>query len=222
MFNNIGGKIKWAAKTCTILGMILSGILGLSMIGVFFAFAEGWAYIVGILVGAAAFALGSLIAWVSSWLLYGYGELIDKTAQNEFHNRYLRNAYSKADVSVADMEIPSQPQVNVLKEVGAGIKKVGGELKQKAAPIGAAVVEKASEIKKSISNNDTSVQHKEQSQAETEAAIRLNKLRNLRILGAITEEEFQKAISEGSCPKCGNKIPEGSKFCNLCGHRLGE
>ena len=33
---------------------------------------------IGILVGIVVFLIGSLIAWISSWLIYGYGELIDK------------------------------------------------------------------------------------------------------------------------------------------------
>lgn len=31
--------------------------------------------------------LGPVIAWVSSWLLYGFGELIDKTCEIEYNTR---------------------------------------------------------------------------------------------------------------------------------------
>lgn len=77
MFDDIGGKIKGLAKVITIIGIIASCICGLVTL------VESENLLVGVLVAG----LGSLGSWVGSFLLYGFGELIDQTADN---NRLLR------------------------------------------------------------------------------------------------------------------------------------
>lgn len=62
MFENISEKIKTFAVVTTVIGMIASVILGLGSIG------EG-----GIIIGV----LGCVGSWVSSFVLYGFGELIE-------------------------------------------------------------------------------------------------------------------------------------------------
>ena len=69
MFNNIGGKIKGFAKLICALGIIASIIGGVAIIG------SGWLAIFGILTAI----VGSLSAWIGTWVLYGFGELIDQT-----------------------------------------------------------------------------------------------------------------------------------------------
>ena len=69
MFNNIGGKIKTLAKVLTVIGMILSIIWGI--VETEFSVETGFAII----------ALGCLFSWVGSFLLYGFGELIDNTKE---------------------------------------------------------------------------------------------------------------------------------------------
>ena len=70
-FDRIGRKIKNLVKTLFYIQVIIYGILAL-----FLAISMAP---VGILVGIVVFFIGSLFAWIFSWLLYGYGELIDKT-----------------------------------------------------------------------------------------------------------------------------------------------
>lgn len=77
MFENIGEKIKGLAKVVTIIGIIASCIGGLVIMF------EGESFILGLITAA----LGSLGSWVGSFLLYGFGELIDQTVDN---NRLLR------------------------------------------------------------------------------------------------------------------------------------
>ena len=64
MFNNIGGKIKAVASICARVGIILS-----CLIGFIFLFFDA---LIGILIAG----IGSLCSWISSFLLYGFGELI--------------------------------------------------------------------------------------------------------------------------------------------------
>ena len=69
LYENIGGKIKSWAKWMFIveaIGAIIFGIFILDKLG----FDDGWW-------GFLVFSFGPIIAWVSSWLLYAFGELVE-------------------------------------------------------------------------------------------------------------------------------------------------
>lgn len=66
MFNNIGGKIKGVASVICWVGIICSVIIGGSML------LNKYSALVGVVV----IIVGALLSWVSSFLLYGIGELI--------------------------------------------------------------------------------------------------------------------------------------------------
>ncbi len=70
MFRNIGGKIKTLAQIITWLGIIAS-VLG----GFIVAAIDDDLIAVGLLI----VVVGSLASWISSFLLYGYGQLIQNT-----------------------------------------------------------------------------------------------------------------------------------------------
>lgn len=67
MFNNIGRKIKTLAEACTCVGITISIIVGLLFL------AEG--EVIGIIIAI----IGSLVSWISSFLFYGFGQLIENT-----------------------------------------------------------------------------------------------------------------------------------------------
>ena len=72
MFNydNIGGKIKGLAKAAFIVEAIAAVISGLVM------FAEDDdMFLIALLVAI----VGPIVAWVGSWLLYGFGQLIENS-----------------------------------------------------------------------------------------------------------------------------------------------
>ena len=80
MFDNIGGKIKALAKIVTWVGIAASVLTGIAvmtasrtMIGTYGIDVRGGSVLGGILV----MVLGSLGAWVSSFILYGFGDLIE-------------------------------------------------------------------------------------------------------------------------------------------------
>lgn len=70
MFDNIGDKIKTLASVITVLGIIASLITG----GVMISANDNLA-----LIGLLIMVLGSLISWISSFLLYGFGQLIENS-----------------------------------------------------------------------------------------------------------------------------------------------
>ena len=78
MFNNIGGKIKTLATFLTIIGIIGSGVWGLSLM----LLHEDL-----ILSGLLIILVGSLSSWIASFLLYGFGEIIDELKELNSNSR---------------------------------------------------------------------------------------------------------------------------------------
>ena len=74
MYDNIGRKIKGLAKAIFIAQGISMAITGI----VLMCIDEDL-----ILYGVLTLILGPVLAWISSWLLYGFGELIDKVSNIE-------------------------------------------------------------------------------------------------------------------------------------------
>lgn len=72
MFNNIGAKIKCLAKGTFIVESLASFITGI----VFWCL---WGDIEGFLMFLAIGVGGFLVSWISSWFIYGFGELIENT-----------------------------------------------------------------------------------------------------------------------------------------------
>ena len=66
MYDDIGEKIKGLAKVMFIVGAIAAVIGGLVLLVDKF-----------LAIGLLTLFLGPVVAWVYSWLLYGFGELID-------------------------------------------------------------------------------------------------------------------------------------------------
>lgn len=88
MYDNIGKKIKGLAKAIFITEAIISIILGAALI-----IMDDDLMLYGII----SIFVGPLVAWVSSWLLYGYGELIDKTCDIERNTRRGESAKEEAE-----------------------------------------------------------------------------------------------------------------------------
>lgn len=97
MFSNIGGKIKVLAKVLCWIGIIASIVIGLLLINgnalmsMLFrtldvegdlpdiaAVAVGSA---GIISGVSTIIIGSLLSWVNSFVLYGFGELVANSSE---------------------------------------------------------------------------------------------------------------------------------------------
>ncbi|MCL2037073.1 MAG: zinc finger Ran-binding domain-containing protein [Oscillospiraceae bacterium] len=76
MHTNIGGKIKVLAKVITWLGIIISVIMGLNLNTAAPISSSGSSFI-----SVAIIVVGSLASWIGSFLLYGFGELIEKTTE---------------------------------------------------------------------------------------------------------------------------------------------
>ncbi len=93
MYDNIGEKIKGLAKAVFIIEAIAAVIAGIALV----AIDEDL-----ILFGVLTLILGPVVAWVSSWLLYGFGELIatntkisrnaSTSSNNQEHQEHIENS----------------------------------------------------------------------------------------------------------------------------------
>ena len=81
MYDNIGRKIKGLAKAIFIAQGISMAITGI----VLMCIDEDL-----ILYGILSLILGPVLAWISSWLLYGFGEIIDKLCDIEQNTGLIR------------------------------------------------------------------------------------------------------------------------------------
>ena len=70
MFNDIGGKLKALAEVLTWLGMGASVLIGIIEL-----FANGDTPLPGLLI----IAIGCLGSWLSSFVLYGFGQLVENS-----------------------------------------------------------------------------------------------------------------------------------------------
>ena len=93
MYDNIGSKIKGLAKAIFIVEALAAVITGIALM----ATDEEL-----ILFGFLVMVVGPIVAWVSSWLLYGFGELIDKASDIE------RNTRGGARKSEAQAKVDSE------------------------------------------------------------------------------------------------------------------
>ena len=96
MFTNIGEKIKGLAKVACVIEAVALVITG--MVFIVSGDAEKP------LIGFCIMTVGPILAWVSSWLLYGFGELIEKTCEIA-RNTCREEGKSEAQPKVVDERI---------------------------------------------------------------------------------------------------------------------
>ena len=93
MFSNIGKKIKTLAKVLCWIGIILSVISGIGIIAAsgqigssYSSYSYGYNSSVpalssgsAVLIGILVILLGSLFSWIGSFMLYGFGQMVDNS-----------------------------------------------------------------------------------------------------------------------------------------------
>ena len=100
MFDNIGGKIKSVATAIAIFGIIGSIIIG----SIIIAEANDSYYPSAreVLGGLLVMIVGSLSSWVSSFTLYGFGQLIENTDAISSEMESIRRVTSKHITNASD------------------------------------------------------------------------------------------------------------------------
>ena len=100
MYDNIGTKIKDVAIAWCIIGIIASVVLGI--------FLMDGAVIGGLLV----MVIGSLFSWLSSFPLYGFGEMIDKLSAIEQNTRSIKSKEKNNTPATAKLSNPPAKKSN--------------------------------------------------------------------------------------------------------------
>lgn len=103
LYENIGGKIKNLAKWTFIVETISAFLIGFGMI-----INDGDSFIFGALI----IIFGPVIAWVSSWILYAFGELVEKNADNENNTRQILKKLDKDNTNT----IPADTNCKITPE----------------------------------------------------------------------------------------------------------
>lgn len=86
MFNNIGHKIQVLAKVLCWIGIVFWAITGIALIagGSSMTYQLNGAYVrasngSSIVAGILTIVFGVLFSWIGSFLLYGFGQLVEDT-----------------------------------------------------------------------------------------------------------------------------------------------
>ena len=120
MFSNIGKKIKTVAKVEFYLLTASSIIGGLYVI---FNFGSMLGTGTAILLGILIMLVGALLAWVSSFMLYGYGELVDNTTA-------IRNALSGGAPAS-----PTAPKASPFQGLARAVSSARSQRSSPAQPV---------------------------------------------------------------------------------------
>ncbi len=86
MFKNMGKKIKTIAKVICYIGIVICALsaVGVLIAGIIFTFTTGFPIILLVsIVGAVLTCIiGAIGCWLSTFMLYSYGELVDAAKAN--------------------------------------------------------------------------------------------------------------------------------------------
>lgn len=105
MFDNIGGKIKGAASFISVSGIIASIIAGVDLVSK-----------ETVIVGLIIIIVGSLFSWVGSFLLYGFGQLVE--------NSDIIAEQSNRDNIKYEKTVKKQQEIKNKKEIQETKKKI--------------------------------------------------------------------------------------------------
>ena len=111
MFDDIGGKIKGLATFICWVGIIVCVILGIVMIvnatGGYRT--DGGMVVAGILI----IVIGSLLSWVGSFVLYGFGELVENSTELVImKDQEMKRAKRKEDLEQGKQDPVAQPSTS--------------------------------------------------------------------------------------------------------------
>lgn len=109
MYSNIGKKIQKLAKFSAILGMIVCVIIG----SIIIKSADGpYTYDeTGVTIGIIVVIIGSVLSWVLSFVLYGFGRLVENS--DIIARQYRRNSGNES----IQPEEPAQPMSKTIRNV---------------------------------------------------------------------------------------------------------
>ncbi len=167
MFDNIGKKIKTLAVVLTVVGIAASIIIGAYL----FLF-------IGI-VCLVVMVVGPLISWIAAFALYGFGELVDKTAETAETNRRLLDIISHQN----GIDLASQADT-----MRGNVNTVGEQITNTAASACGAARDEQIDKEQEVSS--------EYAPLPKHLSERLYVLNDLKMKHLISQEEYNKKVNE--------------------------
>ncbi len=127
MYENIGEKIKNLAATLAGIGVVASLAAGFIMISSDYSDinTQGWIILVG----------GPIISWVSSYILYGFGELISQT--NEMNQKLSVLLTKEASHDTSSFSYAEKPTSNTKKVGDDEFSQIEGYIVSKSPRVAA-------------------------------------------------------------------------------------
>ena len=118
MFDHIGKKIMTLSTIISAIGIALSVILGIILM---IAFPDL------VIIGLLIMALGIFISWVSSWMLYGYGRLIENSEiiAQSYHQTNKKNIAASQEEIDPNWKKPSTFPQGIESAFSTGETQVG-------------------------------------------------------------------------------------------------
>ena len=195
LYYNIGRKIKtWAMWMFIIeaLSAIISGIL------LILNFVDAGPYEFNLFMGIITILLGPVVAFVSTLLLYGFGELIEKTSKNEANTEQILKILKKQNDSQTKN---SSTNVNTASKSENNIKASNVTTSTPESNIKASNVTVASKPESTTKSSDITVSTKAKNDT------------NIVCPSCGFEQKKDRTV----CFKCGTPFPY---YCGSCG-RVG-
>ncbi len=97
--NNVGGKLKGVSIIVIILGVVISAVYGITIIGD------------SLLAGIAVIAAGILGTLIFGFVLYGLGQIVDNTDEIAEHYRRVNDARSKKEKAEEKKRKANEPKL---------------------------------------------------------------------------------------------------------------
>lgn len=115
MYRNIGGKIKGLARVLCTIGIIFSVLIAILLCGLGIASGEETAAIVCIIGGVIYILLGILMAWLSTIMLYAFGQQVEMQEKSAVLLEKIYNAMGSCRTPAPQPVIPSAPKYEAPK-----------------------------------------------------------------------------------------------------------
>ncbi len=210
MFDNIGKKIKILASVGCWLGIIISILYAVFLLFSGFAlivddnFSSG---IVSIFTALLVGVIGSIASWISVWPLYAFGELVDKTEDNERNTKKIIELLYHSISSNNTHTVPTQPinqqspNTNYQNSTNTNSNIGAFSFKQEDA--------KSVWIKEISSLSTEELELRYANSYEWSEEYR-----------SLCKNEIDKRKSMEFCKNCGADITNDNKFCHVCGQAI--
>ena len=193
LYGEIGKKIKIAAYWTFIVEAVIAALEGIAIPIVLIGNLDDviFAFFVGLLLGAIVAALGVLIAWVRSWLLYGFGELIDKSCDIEKNTSDIRRNIIGIKNDTCDIEKNTRNGQSKM-QIDENISTAEAEAAKNVAKRKAKEVEEAVKAAKIAAEKEEA--HKEESDQKIISSTALDNIQEVSDFVDHASENFVREI----------------------------